>query len=456
MKVLVFIEVDVVVRHFINSGAFDSLGQRHDVTFVFPERGHRRLGTVNPKKLKLPGNLASVESHPRRNSLWKRLYLVDQLRLRLGAQRAAVRSLHRWAMGWKAACQYTILALPGVFAIFKALTLWSLSRIPNKKMVSLVEEEKPDVVIHPCVLEGVYLNDLIEITEERGIPLVVIMNSWDNPSTKRSMIGQPDWLLVWGEQTRQHAVTFAGLSRDRVIPFGAAQFDVFKKPSLVTRSEFDNRNGLRSGLPTLLYAGSSRGNAEIEHLKTLDNAVERGVLPKMNILYRPHPWGNGGAGGEGILDAPWKNVCVESSMRGYLESVRAGNTEKYLSNYVDTHDVLSNVDGVVSPLSTIILESLLHGKPAMCFMPIEERNSHFSLDSSLVHFREMLDLEQVIVGNGVHSLVAGVVELLSKMQHPQSKIDSVDACDHFVERFDQPYAERLEQFVTRIHKGSRC
>ena len=34
------------------------------------------------------------------------------------------------------------------------------------------------------------------------------MNSWDNPSTKRSLIGNPDWLFVWGEQTKKHAEKF--------------------------------------------------------------------------------------------------------------------------------------------------------------------------------------------------------------------------------------------------------
>ena len=35
------------------------------------------------------------------------------------------------------------------------------------------------------------------ITKDKKIPLIVIMNSWDNPSTKRAVIGKPDWLLVW-------------------------------------------------------------------------------------------------------------------------------------------------------------------------------------------------------------------------------------------------------------------
>jgi len=81
----------------------------------------------------------------------------------------------------------------------------------RSELDALLEDERPDVIIHPCVLEGAFLNDLIVATQARGIPFVVIMNSWDNPSTKQAMAGSPDYLLVWGEQTKRHAIEFVGM-----------------------------------------------------------------------------------------------------------------------------------------------------------------------------------------------------------------------------------------------------
>jgi len=82
----------------------------------------------------------------------------------------------------------------------------------RSELDALLEDERPDVIIHPCVLEGAFLNDLIVATQARGIPFVVIMNSWDNPSTKQAMAGSPDYLLVWGEQTKRHAIEFVGVA----------------------------------------------------------------------------------------------------------------------------------------------------------------------------------------------------------------------------------------------------
>ena len=46
------------------------------------------------------------------------------------------------------------------------------------------------------------------------------MNSWDNPSTKQAVIGHPDWLLVWGQQTYDHSIKYLNMEKNRVIQFG--------------------------------------------------------------------------------------------------------------------------------------------------------------------------------------------------------------------------------------------
>src|SRR6185436_20144123 len=96
------------------------------------------------------------------------------------------------------------------------------------------------------------------------------MNSWDNPSTKRAIIGQPDWLLVWGPQTRQHAIKYMGMDPARAVVFGAAQFDVYRRPPRVSRDEFCRAQRVSATKRLLLYAGSSKGTDEFEHLRMIE------------------------------------------------------------------------------------------------------------------------------------------------------------------------------------------
>ena len=443
MKALVFIEVDVVVRHFLHSHSFDDWSAHHETRFVFPEPGQKRMGTIDPALLDLPGPVEYLGTAPVRQKLWKWLYLVDQLGWRRGKQAAARRQLHRFTLGLKAYLIIRTLALPGIRKFFIARTYRQLKKHPAQELTDLLAREKPDIIIHPCVLEGLYINDLVEQSKLREIPLLVIMNSWDNPSTKQAMVGEPDRLLVWGEQTRRHAIEYARMSPPRVTSFGSAQFDVFRQPPRIDRPTFLKHNGLSDDRPVIMYAGSSKGVREIEHLKVLDDAIEVGLLPPVSILYRPHPWGGGGQGGEGLLSQDWKHVAIEHTMVTYLRHVAAGTATKFLSDYRDTHDTLTHIDALISPLSTIIIEAAMHGKPTMCFLPVGENSQHLEADAAHAHFYEIFQMPEFLKANGNDELVDVTRTLIELTGDPDWSARCRQQAEFFVAPHDRPYGERL-------------
>jgi hypothetical protein len=448
MKILVFVDHDIIIRHFLHSHVFDELVRRHDVVFVFPEIGHKRV-TSDLSALDL-GN-AGVRHLPVSNErlrIWQGLMLADLLRWRTGSHFAAMRRFHRSTGTPRAAILYSVLALPGLFQIFRA---WSYRRInarPYRDLDNLLDLEHPDILIHPSVLAGVFMNDLVAASRLRNIPLVVIMNSWDNPSTKRAMTGQPDWLLAWGPQTQSHAVKFLGMPPERVICFGAAQFDLYRNPPRADRHEFCGLHDIDPAACILLYAGSSKGTDEYSHLCALDDAIDCGELGHTVVVYRPHPWGDGGKGGSRILDHDWRNVRIEQTMRGYLERIKTGSPGITMPDYRDTHDLLSAVDALVSPLSTIIIEGALHGKPVLCFLPEEDdRKSHFAFALPLTHFDDFFAEPSFLVARGESSLIPAVRSLLDKVGDEDFGQSLRLACTHFVSLFDRPYGERLVEFV---------
>lgn len=448
MKILVFVEHDIIIRHFLHSHVFGELERRHDVAFVFPEQGNKRvrsdLAGLDLGKAPLLHLPVSAE----RLGIWQKLMLADILRWRPGRHFAAMRRFQRHAAGAKAAALFSVLALPGLFQAFRAWSLGRVRAIPNRALDALLDEQRPDVIIHPSVLAGVFINDLVVASGARGIPLVVIMNSWDNPSTKRAIVGRPDWLLVWGPQTRSHAVEYVGMPAERVVCFGAAQFDLYRNPPRIDRDEFCRLHEIAPAARILLYAGSSKGTDEFSHLCVLDEAIGRGELGATVVVYRPHPWGDGGKGGERILDHSWRNVRIERTMRGYLERVKTGSLGITTPDYRDTHDILSSVDALLSPLSTIIVEGALHGKPVLCFLPDEDDSrSHFSFALPLTHFDDFFSEPCFLVARGNDALVASARMLLEKIGDREYSRALLKACSHFVSPFNEPYGERLVRFV---------
>ena len=455
MRILIFIEVDVVIRHFIHSGAFTRLCALHDVKFIFPELGNKRMSGINPVELSLPSPYEHISTSHVRRFYWKRLYLTDQLSWRTGSAAKAMRKLQRINLGWKASILLGALSQPLIRQIYHYWIKLRLRAIPNITLESLIDLDRPDIIIHPCVLEGLFINDLIEVAKPRNIPLVVVMNSWDNPSTKRAMCGIPDWLLVWGDQTKRHAIEFAGMPADRVVKFGAAQFDAYRALPRLTRSEFCRINKLNPEGPILLYAGSSKGTNEIAHLTLLDQAIMKGELPKLTILYRPHPWGGGGAGGNQLLKQRWVNVVIDQSMLGYLERVENGDNSKFMSDYADVHDVLSNVDAIISPLSTIILEAAMHGKPALCLLPLGDNASHFKCEVEFIHFQEMFNMKEFLIAKGLDQLISRTNELILRAANSLWESRMKECTNSFVEPHSEPFAERIIHFIESVDSTRR-
>jgi hypothetical protein len=447
VKIAVFLDHDIIIRHFVHSGAFAELARRHELVFVFPEDGGKRV-KMDVAKLDLNGAAqARVSLHGRRHWLWSTLLFADYFRPRRGPIHAALRDKLRRQFGPKLTVLYTALGLPGAFQLFRAWVRVKLAATPNFALEAFLNAQRPDAIIHPSILEGIYINDLVEASQRRAIPLVVIMNSWDNPSSKRAVVGRPDWLLVWGEQTWRHACEFVGMAPDRAVRFGAAQLDVFRTCPRIDRAEFCRRNGVDPATRVVLYAGSSKQTDEFEHVRELDAAIERGELGATTIVYRPHPWGEGGKDGGRFLDHPWKHVRLETTMRGYLEAIRRGDLAMSFPDYRDTHDVLASVDAVISPLSTIIVEAAMHAKPVMCFLPYEEVDAkHFQLAAHMPHFTDLFENPDVVIARSRVDLIAKVKCLVEQIGDDALRQRLIELSCFFVTPHDAPYPERLLNF----------
>ncbi|NIY75430.1 hypothetical protein HED22_07230 [Thalassospira sp. HF15] len=448
MRIQIYVEHDIVVRHFVYSGVFERLIERgHDVSLILPDNAPKRISTF-PNDRQTSLHVETVPMHPGRRTIWKKLFLLEKFRYRFDPAALNTKKAYAKLQHWKANILFSLFALPLVRQFYIRLQIARLSRLADTELFRKLEDEQPDLVVHPSVLDGVFFDDLISFCGELGIPLINIMNSWDNPSIKHGAVNNPDCLLVWGRQTHQHAVKYMGMRPENVKTFGVAQFDVYRNPPRISKAEFCAKHGLNEDCRILLYAGSSKGTDETAHLHMIDEFIDQGDLPPMKVIYRPHPWGNGGANGEGVLEQKWKHVVIESSMVEYLQSVKKGTARIFLADYRDTHDVLSNIDFLISPLSTIILEAALHGKPAMCYMPVDEKEAtHFQAVKDMPHFDDLFQMDVFPKAFGESELRDGLAKLIELSEKVDTQVKLAKACNHFIEPFDQSWANRFTDFV---------
>ena len=124
----------------------------------------------------------------------------------------------------------------------------------------------PDaVLVTPGVHFGSVQSDVIKSAQARGIPVWMLLFSWDNLSSKGALHVAPDLLFVWNERQRLEAEQLHDFPPDRVVVVGAPRFDGFfaLRPQ-VSRHAFLAPLGLDPSRPVLLYVCSSRFIAERE------------------------------------------------------------------------------------------------------------------------------------------------------------------------------------------------
>jgi hypothetical protein len=449
MKIFICIEHDVIYRNFMLSGAFDVVEKYHEVFYLFPSNAPSRLSEEFQRKLSNKNHFV-VDEHKQRQKAWKQIFFAE-LMWNSDPKKRALKTLHKTMLGIKATILFLILGFPILRYFFINQAKKTLLKTDEPNLHEKFLKEQPDCVIHPTVLNGVYANELVNICKKFRIPTVYIMNSWDNPSTKGTISGLPDFLLVWGPQTKKHAIDYMKMPSHCVIEFGAAQFEQYnsKKRAL----EICSRDA-GSKTINILFAGSSKETDEYGLLVKLDEAINSFGW-NCKIIYRPHPWGNCGLNGHLIYSHPWDNVSFAPSMVAYVREIGESKSGCCINkaSIEGVLDEFHNSAMVISPLSTILIEAAINRILPICLMPEpDQRGRHFKLSAPLPHFEDYFESEIFQTVQGISGLIKNL-EYFMILAKDQVFLDSLYVeSNHFVKKFDTAWASRLENFLGVLNK----
>lgn len=462
-KVLVFIDHDLTIRHFVQSGVFNELETKHDVRYVFHEDSTSekagiftdigQLGIENYRLLSLPR---------RRMGSWFNLYAVTALRRQIGTKHfGPLRKIIGFTVGGgrrgqRRAWAYAALGTPGVYHLFRYIYLKRMGIYAP--LLELIRNEKADILLHPSILAGYFINELGPIAQKLGVPFVAMMNSFDNPSQKSVCTVPPDKLVVWGPQTKDHAIRYMGLRPEAVEIFGAAQFQIYRKPVSESEAELRRMFQVPPDVPVILYAGASMGVNETRHLKLIDEVIASGSVRPCHVIYRPHPWRSRlNDGEEDFFGTRFSHVSMDPHMADrYRGIVSQPDRALYLADYDVTRKLMALVSGAVSTLSTLMLEVVLHHKPVLSFLPTEDDDKGYNqqylydLSLQLAHFDGFFDAPGVHRCSEISALANALSTLLVDAQDP-SIADALRRHAAYYAVMDGPtYGERLRDLVDRL------
>ena len=216
---------------------------------------------------------------------------------------------------------------------------------------ALLSKIGPNAVIFPSSAHESLTTDITRAAKRAGVPSAALIDNWDNLSSKTVFWTKPDFVGVWGEQTKQQAVMIQGFDSQQVFKIGTPRFEGY----------FDQENDPGAPIPNpyVLFAGSAMAFDEITTLHRLEKALEN-LGPEFSdfrIIYRPHPWQQKRKVTNRFVELDFSRTVLDPQIKSHAElSSSPENFQPDLSYYPR---LLNNASVVVGPLTTMLFEAAL-------------------------------------------------------------------------------------------------
>lgn len=453
MKIGVIINSELYVRNYMESDSLRPLLRQHDIKFIVKSNINLNETLKSLNVIRYSGDL-SVEKRrmrffnilmhkykSRSISFWYRIYREKTLFL---GDFSSCSSLRQYL----AVLFFTLLrfknnSINKLLSYFPERILFKFFRynLVNNSLSSAILAVKYDLIILPSSAYATEDIDFSIICKNHSVKNLLLVDNWDNMSSKSILPTLPDYVGVWGEQSRDHAVKIQKFHPDQIFLIGSARFDSYFKVR-------DKKIASHYPFPYILFVGTSLYFDEIEALKVLDAEISKNHIHygDLRIVYRPHPWRQKN---EVFPISEYKSIILDLQMSGF--SLNRGVKHQPSLDYYPA--LLSNAKFVIGGMTSMMIESLIFRKKFLGLVYEENgsRTSPHMVYSCYEHFKGVDELKSVTLCHSIKLLP----ELFSSLCQ-DSVITDFNECDsqrnYFLFDDGNTYAERLSQIISSVVK----
>jgi LmbE family N-acetylglucosaminyl deacetylase len=255
------------------------------------------------------------------------------------------------------------------------------ARTPKPQLRSLIDQERPDVVVTTTPF-GRFTPQL-EIARAAavaGLPVVYAPKSWDNLVTAGVVHFLPTRTAVWNKFQKLEAIKVHGIPASTVVVTGAPAFDVwFDNPPSTPRGEWCAEIGFDPGRPYLLYVCSSpfitpNEEEQIEQWLVALRASRIPTLSRIQVLVRPHP--------KNVLQA--ERLERFADVKIYPQPGEMPLDDRTRRSYASS---LRHSSAVVGVNTSALIESAIFGRNVHVYLSERYR----ATQEGTLHFRHLVD-----------------------------------------------------------------
>jgi hypothetical protein len=297
----------------------------------------------------------------------------------------------------------------------------------------------PDLIL--CFSGGMYSgveNFLCRYGRIQKVPIFLVIDNWDNLSSKSILWETPSLIGVWGPEMMLDASEIHKIPLDRIYQLGSSRIDLLESNRSTTN--------VNSKSPYVLFAGSGIQHIdEVEALLSCRLALNELGYSNLKIIYRPHPWMLRGSARD--LDPR-----IKSHSGIELDPDIASKGEDSFYNFESLRHLEDLVRGctfLIAGHSTVIVEALYFGKRVLAFTG--STHELFPGINSWKIYRHMERLSKNTSVYGCPSLELVGVSLNGILAAGDVKINLVP---ELIPEFDVNYENRLIRGLSILEKSA--
>jgi len=453
MKILIIITADLYIRNYVKTGVFSSI-DNGNCFYIAPD-------TIGSKNIleKEDGFIGYYALDPEINVRHVELLNILMWRYRKRSKTFLYRFLSlywpytaQWSRDKKfknplrkvyrtiRALKYPVLGSKLVAGVLVPLLKRRLGI--NRDIERLLDQINPDLVIIPSSAYDPIGMDVVRLSKRVDCKTLFLIDNWDNISSKSILWARPDYLAVWGEQSRKFAIDIHGMAPEAVFNIGTPRFDNYFRTTTedyISPYDFDY----------ILLCGCAEPFDEITALKIIDREISenRNVYNSLKVVYRPHPKRQKRLCPDLFEENDFENVILDKQSREYYYH-KIDKTYQPDLGYYPT--LLFNAKLVIAPLTTMIIESLVCGKNVIVIT--YDDGFHFTSPHNTykyyVHFHGVESIKGLFLCNNKEEFGTSVRKVFLHPTIEKSSIHS--SLKYFLYHDALLYSERLKNFVDRM------
>ena len=330
---------------------------------------------------------------------------------------------------------YAVFASPVIYHIVKTIIL-TLTQDNNLSRV--IAKVNPNLILIPSSGYEGGAFEIIKIANDRKIPTLMLIDNWDNLCSKKILTRKPNFMSAWGRQTKKHAIRIHGMKSDQIFILGTPRFIQYfnardKKPPSLYPFKY------------ALFAGNALAFDELTTLREIDRLIEKGGQ-ELTIIYRPHPWRHPRLSPDTFFDFDFKHVKLDEDAKKYYKRELGDSYAPDLSYYPK---LLANMQFMICPLSTMLVEGLLFDKRV--FILTYDDGIHFTNPKNAFKYYEHFEG----IGRLANVTIIDTFDSLVKIADHGTRKNNISnrgsvALDYYITSDTANYQSNLKKITDKI------